>query len=126
MATLYYKFRSTKNKGYLTARFQFRIEIDSKPKDIYFDARLEDQKFYVDKEYFNSIYKDPILREKEKNSKNLDKRKVASDLDAEENKLRNLAIDQFNKIENPESLGVFSERGSENEVYMAILNSTFL
>ena len=29
-------------------------------------------------------------------------------------------------IENPESLGVFSERGSENEVYMAILNSTFL
>ena len=104
MATLYYKFRSTKNKGYLTARFQFRIEIDSKPKDIYFDARLEDQKFYVDKEYFNSIYKDPILREKEKNSKNLDKRKVASDLDAEENKLRNLAIDQFNKIENPESL----------------------
>ena len=29
-------------------------------------------------------------------------------------------------IENPESLGVFSDRGSENEVYMAILNSTFL
>ena len=29
-------------------------------------------------------------------------------------------------FENPESLGVFSDRGSENEVYMAILNSTFL
>ena len=29
-------------------------------------------------------------------------------------------------IEDPESLGVFSDRGSENEVYMAILNSTFL
>ena len=29
-------------------------------------------------------------------------------------------------IEDPESLGVFSDRGSENEVYMAILTSTFL
>lgn len=28
-------------------------------------------------------------------------------------------------IEDPESLGVFSDRGSENEVYMAILNSIF-
>jgi len=104
MATLYYKFRSTKNKGYLTARFQYRIELDEKSKDIYFDARLEDPRFYVDKEYFSKTYKDPILREKEKNSKNLERRKVASDLDSEENRLRNLVIDQFNKVKDPESL----------------------
>ena len=104
MSTLYYKFRSTKNKGYLTARFQYRIEFAEKSKDIYFDALLEDKRFFVDKEYFSKTYKDPILREKEKSSKNLDKRKVASDLDTEENKLRNLVIDRFNNIENKESL----------------------
>ena len=104
MSTLYYKFRSTKNKGYLTVRFQYRIDFDEKSKDIYFDALLEDKRFFVDKEYFSKTYKDPILREKEKNSKNLDKRKVASDLDAEENTIRNLVIDQFRAIENPETL----------------------
>ena len=104
MSTLYYKYRSTKNKGYLTARFQYRIEFGEKSKDIYFDALLEDKRFFIDKEYFSKTYKDPILREKEKNSKNLDKRKIASDLDSEENKLRNLVIDQFNNIENPELL----------------------
>ena len=104
MATLYYKFRSTKNKGYLTARFQYRIELGEKSKDIYFDTLLKDKRFFVDKEYFYKTYKDPILREKEKNSKNLDKRKLASDLDSEENKLRSLVINQFNNIENPESL----------------------
>ena len=65
---------------------------------------MEDERFFVDKEYFSKTYKDPILREKEKNSKNLDKRKVASDLDAEENTIRNLVIDQFRAIENPETL----------------------
>ena len=104
MSTLHYKYRSTKNKGYLTARFQYRIDFGEKPKDIYFDALLEDKRFFVDKEYFSKTYKDPILREKEKNSKNLDKRKVASDLDAEENIIRNLVIDQFRAIENPETL----------------------
>ena len=104
MSTLYYKYRSTKNKGYLTARFQYRIDFDEKPKDIYFDALLEDKRFFVDKEYFSKTYKDPILREKEKNSKNLDKRKVASDLDAEENTIRNLVIDEFRAIENPKDL----------------------
>ena len=104
MSTLHYKYRSTKNKGYLTARFQYRIDFGEKPKDIYFDALLEDKRFFVDKEYFSKTYKDPILREKEKNSKNLDKRKVASDLDAEENTIRNLVIDEFRAIENPETL----------------------
>ena len=104
MSTLYYKFRSTKNKGYLTARFQYRIEFAEKSKDIYFDALLEDKRFFVDKEYFSKTYKDPILREKEKNSKNLDKRKVASDLDAEENTIRNLVMDQFREVQNPETL----------------------
>ena len=65
---------------------------------------MEDKRFFVDKEYFCKTYKDPILREKEKNSKNLDKRKVASDLDAEENTIRNLVIEKFRAIENPETL----------------------
>ena len=85
-------------------RFQYRIDFVEKSKDIYFDALLEDKRFFVDKEYFSKTYKDPILREKEKNSKNLDKRKVASDLDAEENTIRNLVIDEFRAIENPETL----------------------
>ena len=101
MATLYYKYRSTKNKAYLTARFQFRIFQDDKPKDIYFDALLNDERFFVEKEYFEKVYKIPAQREIEKNSKNLDRRKRASELDAEENKLRHLSIEEFNKISDP-------------------------
>ena len=107
MATLYYKYRSTKNKAYLTARFQFRIFQDDKPKDIYFDALLNDERFFVEKEYFEKVYKIPAQREIEKNSKNLDRRKRASDLDAEENKLRHLSIEEFNKISAGDRHGKF-------------------
>lgn len=104
MATLYFKYRSSKNQGFLTARFQFRITKNGKPKDVYFDALLDDKKFFVTKEYFDSVYKDPQLREKEKKSRSLEKRKFASTLDAEENKLREISIEAFNKVANPEDL----------------------
>ena len=104
MATLYFKYRSSKNQGFLTARFQFRITKNGKSKDVYFDALLDDKKFFVTKEYFNSVYKDPQLRDKEKKSRSLEKRKFASTLDAEENKLREISIEAFNKVANPEDL----------------------